>query len=231
MGMSVLTGIPPLSIKRKEKRANLWCRIVHNPNNPAREIYSKKWETDKRSHRKGKETGITRNTNNILDKMNLQAHMIAPKTNKEDYWNLNTINVDIELSKQINKTEDTPTHSKNITIDYINKHYKDYHKVYTDGSKEGREVGAGIYDETTGSQISYKLNDNLSITSAELIAIKMAIENIPNTNKEEILICTDSLGSCKALTGGVRQGSRPDLVLQILREGKKANERKQDRRV
>ena len=225
MGMSVLTGIPPLSIKRKEKRANLWCRIVHNPNNPAREIYSKKWETDKRSHRKGKETGITRNTNNILDKMNLQAHMIAPKTNKEDYWNLNTINVDIELSKQINKTEDTPTHSKNITIDYINKHYKHYHKVYTDGSKEGREVGAGIYDETTGSQISYKLNDNLSITSAELIAIKMAIENIPNTNKEEILICTDSLGSCKALTGGVRQGSRPDLILQILKEGKKANEK------
>ena len=73
MGMSVLAGIPPLSIKRKEKRANLWCRIVHNPNNPAREIYSKKWETDKRSHRKGK--GIVSMMVNVTLNLNQKSDL------------------------------------------------------------------------------------------------------------------------------------------------------------
>ena len=217
LAMSILTGILPLAVKRKEKRINLWCRLIHNDKNPAREIYGKEWVTHKRSNRQGKETGISRNTTKVITEMGLHENMVAQKINRCDYWNLGNIEIDTSLSKTISKSKDSSEKSHKVAMEHINSKYKNHKIIYTDGSKEGIEVGAGIYDSVLDSPHSYKLNNYLSITSAELIAILLAIKHSETSVGEEILICTDSLGSCQALLSGVRSGSRPDLVMQILK--------------
>ena len=215
LALSVITGIPPLEIRRKEKRVNLWARFQHNPDNPARDIYYDKWEA-KTIMNRGFETGIVKNTLETLSGMELTENMVAQKIKTRDFWNLPKVDIDISLSKIIDKGTTLAHQSKEITLKHIASNYNNRHHIYTDGSKEDKKVGAGYYDAQTSSKYSYRLNDNLSITSAELVAIEKAlVYALGNGDGRGLLICTDSLGACMAIQRGVNDGSRPDLVMKI----------------
>ena len=103
LALSVLTGVPPLAIRRKERQINLWAQFQHNPDNPARRIYKDKWEA-KRQFKKGFETGIVKNTQDLLKEINLNETMITEKILTRDYWNLPLVDIDISLSKNIDKS-------------------------------------------------------------------------------------------------------------------------------
>ena len=215
LALSVLTGIPPLAIRRKEKRVNLWARFIHNPDNPAREIYNDKWEA-KNILNRGLETGIVKNTMESLKEMKLRPQMVAKRIKTLDYWNLPTVDVDTTLTKSIDKANTPAEDCKQITQQYIEK-YNNRKHIYTDGSKEGKKVGAGFADVHTNTQQSYRLNNNLSITSAELVAIEKSLEYALGDGDERgLLVCTDSLGACMAVRRGITGGSRPDRVQQIM---------------
>ena len=216
LALSVLTGVPPLAIRRKEKQINLWARFQHNPDNPARHIYKDKWEA-KRQFKKGFETGIVKNTQDLLKEINLNETMITKKILTRDHWNLPLVDIDISLSKNIDKSTTLAKHCKEITLKHINTKYIDRKHIYTDGSKEGERTGAGFFVENINIGQSFRLNDNLAITSAELVAIEKALEHaLGDGDRSGLLICTDSLGACMAVQGGVTGGSRPDLVMKII---------------
>ena len=165
---------------------------------------------------RGFETGIVKNTLETLNGMELNENMVAQKIKTRDFWNLPKANIDISLSELIDKGTTLPLQSKEITLQHIASNYNNRNHIYTDGSKEDSKVGAGFYDTHTNSKHSYRLNDNLSITSAELVAIEKAlVYALDNGDVRGLLICTDSLGACMAIQRGVNAGSRPDLVMKI----------------
>ena len=72
-----------------------------------------------------------------------------------------------------------------------------HRKVYTDGSKEDKRTAMSFVCDD--HEFSCRINDEASICTAELLAIKAAIEYIWDSNDEEFMIITDSLSSLQAL--------------------------------
>jgi ribonuclease HI len=109
--------------------------------------------------------------------LNLEIHTNLLVSSKHNFSNevINQI-VQVELNKY-----------KNCTI------------IYTDASITNNKTGIGIFCSEDGSTLDFALNLNLSSTSAELIAIKIAIENSLLLGKNRILLCTDSLGACQRI--------------------------------
>ena len=66
LAMSVLTKTAPLAVRRTERKAKLWARIMHNSGNIARETYK-----DRSMKIRGKHTnarnGIVESTHSILE--------------------------------------------------------------------------------------------------------------------------------------------------------------------
>ena len=67
--------------------------------------------------------------------------------------------------------------------------YQDHIQIYTDGSKINKKVGcAAVFENTAESK---RLPNNASIHSAELWAIKTALEMISLRNENKFVICSD----------------------------------------
>jgi ribonuclease HI len=71
--------------------------------------------------------------------------------------------------------------------------------LYTDASIADKKTGIGIYCKESNINVSYKLNQEVSSTTAELFAVKLAIEHGIKINKNNIVICTDSMGACQRI--------------------------------
>ena len=108
--------------------------------------------------------------------------------------------------------------SRNLTKEHIHNNFKEYKHIYTDGSKKNRQVGAGFFCETTNSESCIRLDDGLAITSAELVAIDMALEyalELVSTEDKGVAIFTDSKAAIQSIIKGIRGAERPDLIKNI----------------
>ncbi|XP_053683669.1 uncharacterized protein LOC128733859 [Sabethes cyaneus] len=103
--------------------------------------------------------------------------------------------------------------------------YKGRTKVFmfTDASKEGHSCGIGIYVEGINKSITYHLANEVSITEAELIAIKVALYTIAESNLQEAVIYTDSRAACEILKLAKEQDEREEIVDEILETADKWN--------
>lgn len=108
---------------------------------------------------------------------------------------------------------------KLLTENHLKNKYHEYEKIYTDASKEKNTVGIGIFQEKNNIKLSYRLNNYLSITTGELVAVKQVLVNalcLPADKRPLLCICTDSLGACLALSSGEHmKTARPDIVVDI----------------
>ena len=69
--------------------------------------------------------------------------------------------------------------------------YKHFIRVFTDGSKAGARVSAAtVCGESTKS---VRLSDHVSIFTAELYALNLAVGAVRNKRENNFLILTDSL--------------------------------------
>ncbi|XP_026471583.1 uncharacterized protein LOC113375849 [Ctenocephalides felis] len=99
------------------------------------------------------------------------------KYNKHPYYNFFTLDNSYTIEKIFN------TNTINI---------EDYKVIFTDGSKINNKTGCALFYENDNIKIGYKLPDFVSIWSAELIAIKKAIEYIESHKITKVVIVTDS---------------------------------------
>ena len=132
-------------------------------------------------------------------------------------WTLQKMQVDISLTKEIDKKTTSKQEMNQKTQGLLRKYTED-HRIYTDASKEKDKVGIGIYDEELNKDIAFRVTDRISITSGELIAIRKVLEmlkGLPNEYKKRICICTDSLGACMAVIGRKEKMARADIVTEI----------------
>ena len=79
----------------------------------------------------------------------------------------------------------------------IRHKYRNFQAIYTDGSKDENKVGSACISNNVQDQV--RLPDSASIYTAELLALKMALHIVENTNKRHFVIFTDSLSSLMAL--------------------------------
>ena len=98
--------------------------------------------------------------------------MISLHPSPIPFWKYKEIPIDTSLSRKIDKKSTPANIMRTLALSHLTEKYNTYNKIYTDASKEKNRVGIGIYEESSQTKLAYRLNDHLSITSGELIAIK-----------------------------------------------------------
>ena len=212
LGLSALANLPPLDLQREERLAHLWLRIAHNPKNPTNKIYNKRLYV-----RKGQKLPITNSTQNILLEIGLNSDSIT-KVDTHLNWEHEPLIIDTSLTKKISKKTTPMEVMQKITSEYLDTEYRNLPKIYTDGSKKGERVGAGVYCDSGGSHTKHRLTNNTAILSAEMTALEQALLHVQLHHKADpkVVIVSDSKSSLDSLKNPLsKKSSRPDLNQKI----------------
>lgn len=86
-----------------------------------------------------------------------------------------------------------------VVAELTNNKYREYTKIYTDGSKIAEGTALAFYDERKDLSQGGKVNNNTTITNAELMAIKEAVDWSSKQKYDKTLILTDSASGCAIL--------------------------------
>ena len=105
--------------------------------------------------------------------------------------------------------QDTPLYLKQSAIEHINEH-RGHHMLYTDGSKTQEGVGFAVYGENLIIQNS--LPSWATVYTAELLAIKYALDAVSVHKLNNVVIFSDSQSSLEAVKTYTPQNK---LVLEI----------------
>lgn len=217
-------GELPVSVRWEELALKYWARVLSNPDNTANDLmkprftriynfpkYHEKWDLSGKGP-----FGYRMFKAFNMDKLkHLNIEPIEACTHPP--WLLDTPNISTQISNKINK-QDLPAHIKAVTLETIHNKYNNYAKIYTDGSKDPKsgKTAAAFYDTESQEGCGYRCTDHISIFTAELIAIREAVDQIKQQQYKQTVILSDSLSALQSLQN--RSGNRPDLVNTILLE-------------
>lgn len=126
------------------------------------------------------------------------------------------IQIQLNIGMEIRKAESNPIKMKQLVLCLLNGKYQYTPKIYTDASKAGEACGIGIYVESHRRRLAYRLEYETSIMTAEIIAIKVATEQIKHLGIKNAVIITDSLSACTLLENSQHKQYRSTLVEEIL---------------
>ena len=132
-----------------------------------------------------------------------------------------TCTPELSLKDQIDKKTSELKHMQTCAESFIYRKYPEHIKVYTDGSKDTKSAntGAGIAIFSTENdpiaQSKIKLDKNLSVFTAELVAIHIALKWIKTNEAHKCVILSDSLSALQAIEN-ISLTSRPDLIHNII---------------
>ncbi|XP_055590034.1 uncharacterized protein LOC129742196 [Uranotaenia lowii] len=102
----------------------------------------------------------------------------------------------------INKKKMSTSTMLQIAKEHINTEYLFWRQIYTDASKSTEGCGIGVYESNSETEISLRLEHPTSIMTAELIAIQIALREIPSLETDQFyrnVILTDSQAACQLL--------------------------------
>ena len=129
-------------------------------------------------------------------------------------WEL--VDLDIKDSLGDFNKDDHPNVLSSLAIEMINTELQEYTCIYTDGSKlDDDKVGCAFYIPKLGVTKSFRLNDGVSIMTAEMFAILMALTycNDIDVCIGNIAILSDSKSSLQAMNS--RSKNRREMSLEI----------------
>ena len=217
-------GELPVSVRWEELALKYWARVLSNPDNPANELmnyrytriynfpsYHAKWDlTDKGpfGYRMYKAFKMSE----------LKDLSIAPvEACAHPPWLLYTPTISTEINNKVSKQE-LPAKVKAVALETIDNKYQGQVKVFTDGSKDPQsgKTAAAFFDTEAQEGCGYRCTDNISIFTAELIAMREAVDQIKHKQYKHSVILSDSLSALQALQN--KSGSRPDILHEILQE-------------
>ena len=203
-----MTDTTPLNLRREFNLVKLWTRFQHNPENPANDIFEN-------IPKKMDEKSTVKIAKKSIKKTGLTGQKLTKIVTEEPVWAYERPIIDRMLEKEIkNKSSIGTEEIKN----YIDITYEESIKIYTDASLKKGKTGIAVVDETNNRTSKFKLNNNLSVTSAELFAISKAMERAQTLTHDKISIFTDSLKALTWIEEGTKTKERPEIVQKILRE-------------
>ncbi|KAJ8946480.1 hypothetical protein NQ317_003951 [Molorchus minor] len=83
---------------------------------------------------------------------------------------------------------------------YINNQWNHYEYIYTDGSKHKDTVGCAVWYPKQKISLKYKLPDTATVYSAELLAIREALQLCLRSSEQSFVIFTDCKSAIMKLT-------------------------------
>ncbi|CAB3258675.1 unnamed protein product [Arctia plantaginis] len=109
-----------------------------------------------------------------------------------------------------------PCDLRNTCVNFVDQRYDRYHKIYTDGSKDGRVGGAAFFDPFNDCGIKIRIDSNISIMHIELIAIAEALSYVQSIKYDKFVILTDSKSSLQHLARCTSHMRGNPIAYQIL---------------
>lgn len=106
---------------------------------------------------------------------------------------------------------------KQLTLGLIHGKYTGRQIIYTDASKCEETCGVGIYHEQGNFRLSLRLQNSVSIMSAELEAIYIALQYISRNQIMDAVIMTDSKSGCEFLLSAKDENPRDEVAEKILK--------------
>ena len=98
------------------------------------------------------------------------------------------------------KNSNMNTLLKYCTLKMLAFSYEGWYKLYTDGSKTINGLGAAFYDPSHNLKQKFKITSNVSIMSAELLAISEALSYVTNNvQSKKVVILSDSKSALQHL--------------------------------
>jgi ribonuclease HI len=198
-------GLLPLGEEIRRRSASYIFRCQSVQNSTSLEDLS----MPKRAKRQ-QETAVTDFVAELVAGTELQDVKVAErKQHSSPPWNILSQPIHVNLG-DITK-QDNPTVTGAIANEIIDLKYKDRQHIYTDGSRSQEGVGAAFLSPGFNYVKKYNLPD-VSIFSAELIAILMALHYIKVKNKDlKWVILSDSKSALEALQSD-RDSPREDII-------------------
>ena len=216
--LQALTGEMPLNLRRQHLTLNFWAASQSNPliqNIISQNIHPRNQALTRKHPLL---TPISQRIINYLNEHQInnqkqnckQSNIFTPK--------LKIPQIDTSLANSINKQTD-PNIAKSTTLAYIHENWPNWCHIYTDGSSDpiSNRTGFGVHiAQPTRNTQSFRLPNNQSIFTAELMGMASALHNQQAKKQNKILILTDSLSGLQALQNKNTK-NRPKLINQILK--------------
>ena len=194
--LQIECGDPPLELRRKFLSTIYKTKIKSHQNHPnqctikdnwQKHYFSQKWIT---SHKTPFEARAKEST-----------LLTYPTNNPFPYWKYNKPIISTEiLPLTINAIN--PKEKYNISMEIINNKWQNSLCIYTDGSYNPsfNTAGCGICIPQLKYYKNYRLNNEISIFSAELLAILFTLEWIENVKPIQTCILSDCLSALQAIS-------------------------------
>ena len=197
--LNALCSEPPLSVRRTKLYLSYSSKLVGNPQNPAYKKIFKNTYKDKDFIRKSIIKPMAcRMKEHISDgKLPLDDRKVLPRVELTfPPSEAPSIGIDLELSI-LSKKSDSPSNMLNSFLQLRDSKYKDFNEIYTDGSKKGKKVGCAVIKKGN-RPARCRLADNSTVYSAEMLAIKIALQYVFLSRHKNHVIFTDSEAAVKA---------------------------------
>ncbi|XP_062703499.1 uncharacterized protein LOC134285957 [Aedes albopictus] len=127
------------------------------------------------------------------------------------------VTINMSVGAVFKKQNTNPRVMKQMVLGLLNGKYKTRCKIYTDASNLDGTCGIGIFLEFSNRRISLRLEHQTSIMTAELLAIKVAADEVRAHQARDAVIFTDSLSSCMLLDHSQRHSERSEIADEIIR--------------
>ena len=188
---------PPLKLRREKLALQYTLKIAAHPDNPTyKYVFDPKFE---RLYNTKKKTvpSFGLRIRPILKRVGFQQDRTIKETPPNiPPWTLATPTINFDMTKKTKKSETAETIYNSMFSD-IRIQHPGYKPIYTDGSKTNEAVAAAAV--RVDKSITETYNKNVSIFTAEIRAIEIALNEINTCQESKHIIFTDSKSALQAI--------------------------------
>ncbi|GFT90271.1 uncharacterized protein TNCV_701831 [Trichonephila clavipes] len=202
---------PPLELRRRQLCANYFIRAMSVPSHPLKPFalaigLNRLYEARSFNIKPFSERAKAVLNDAHLNHINIQENNIFAFPP----WDIQIFNYHNPFSGY-DKADTAAVIYQQLFSFHRNK-YSKYIPVYTDGSKTAAHVGCGVIFNNT--ILSFSLHNSMSVFSAELTAILVALQHIIVSNHRHFCVYTDSMSALESLHFSTEH--RHPTVIEIL---------------
>jgi len=215
--LQVDMGEPPLQLRRLQQQLQYAAKVQCTENHPARQVFEPHWTI--RSKKYNMDTDpIYCKVKEFMSQQDTK-NWEGPITPSYIPWRTKDLAIDISVAKGTNKKE-CPELITSVAKERIDRSKHDL-QVYTDASKtpDGKTSAAFCIPELKFEH-SVRLTDKITIFTAEMMAIKQALQWIQENERQigahqrNIVLFSDSLSVLQVLKNG-KTDCRPNMIAKI----------------
>jgi len=210
-------GIMPLHLRRELMSLTYACKISHQPQNPAKNILIPTQFNRKSRINRNRKTIFTDMVTPTLSSMGIRLIQPLDRQGPVDGRLFALCHIDRSLTKNVDCWKYSRSQRGFDSQEFVSQ-FVDMIHVYVDGARavNGR-AAAAVSIPSLNLQWSSRLTDGCSSFTAELFALKMAVDKLLHLRSENnrFVVFTDSLDVLDVLEDSRRESSSSDVYWDV----------------